>query len=320
MRKQKNFLPMLLMLVILTCPWVTAAEEKASAAPRVYLGARLSADLPPLLRKHLQIDSGQGLLVENIFRGSPADKVGLDKDDILLTFDGAPLKDARTFYRSLRELNDGKTAVITLIHLGRPKEVSVTLEALDPNFPGFRLSSASNWKYPLEAEESVVVRPGRMFRKQPGEKEWVEVPLHQLQSDEAKQPEIQTQYHFRHDDGQMKFTVIIMGNPAEPNALITLKTPDKEYMVPAGHINRLPQEYQQTIRYDLQKAKQSEESGRRNPRIPLQMDVSKLPGPAPSVESNLQPVSEVDALKNQIRQMEERQKELEVLLRQKVKE
>ena len=316
MRFRIKIILVLFMPAVLMGPTAAAAEEKASARPRYHFGTRLSADVPDLLRKHLRLEPGHGLLVENIFLNSPADKAGIEKDDILLTFDGTPLKDARAFYRSLREAKEARTVVVTLIHLGQPKEVAVTLEALDPNFPGFRLSSASNWKYPLEAEESVVVRPGRMFRKVPGEKDWVEVPLDQLETNNVKQSEIGAQYHFRHDDGQKKFTVIINGNPAEPDAVVTLKTPDKEYIVSAGKIGRLPQEYQQTIRYDLQKAKASEESQRRNPPVPLEVDVSKLPSP----NGQTQPGGEVEALKQQIRQMEQRQKEFEALLREKQKE
>jgi hypothetical protein len=322
MRFVLNVILTLSMMSGLLSPLSAATDEK-QPSPRLYLGARLNAEIPELLRKHLRLEPDQGLLVENIFRNSPADKAGLDKDDILLTFEGMTLKNAREFYRSLREFNAGKAATIKLIHLGQPKQVVIILEAVAADFTGFRMTDKSNWKYPLEADESVVIRPGRMFHKQPGEKEWVEVPLDQLTNTAAKQPDIGAQYHFLHDDGQKEFTVVIAGNPAEPNALIAVKTPDKEYFSTADQIDKLPQGYQQTVRYDIEKAKQSGES-RQNTRIPSQVDLSRLQeflarqeGSEPQ-GSQQRLDSKLETLTKQMQQMEDRQKELETYLKEKL--
>ena len=295
-----------------------AAEEVKPSVPRLYLGARLSSDIPDLLRKHLRLNPEQGLLIENIFRNSPADKAGLDKDDILLTVEGMPLVNPREFYRSLREFSVGQTLTVTLIHLGQPKQATLTLEPMADDF----WSDKSNWKYPLEPDESVIIRPGRMFHKEPGRKEWVEIPLDQIKNTDAKQPDIRAQYHFLHDDGQKEFTVIITGSPAEPNALITVKTPDKEYFTSAGQVDKLPQKYLQTVRHDIEKAKQAYESGR-NPRIPSQVDFSKLqdffPGPEerPQRPDLQDPDGQLEALTKQIQQLEQRQKELEASLKER---
>lgn len=301
----------------------TTATNEKPPVPRLYLGARLSAEIPDLLRKHLQLEPDQGLLIENIFRNSPADKAGLDKDDILLTLDGAPFKSAREFYQSLRGFNAGKTLTVKLIHLGQPKQVTITLEAMAADFR----PDKSNWKYPLEPDESMIIRPGRMFHQQPGEKDWIEIPRDQLKNTDAKQPDLTAQYHFLHDDGQKEFTIVIAGNPGEPNALITVKTPDKEYFTTASQIDKLPQEYQQTVRHDIEKAKQSFESGR-NPRIPSRVDFSKLQEyiagpdgrPLRPDSRGLDPRqdSKLEALTQQIQQLVERQKELEAYLKEKL--
>ncbi len=237
---------------------------------RPYLGARLSSEVPDLLRKHLRLEPEQGLLVENIFRSSPADKAGLEKDDILLSMNGKPLKSPQELFRIIRDVSIGGTATVELIRLGKHIETSITFEAVEADF-WFDLSA---WKYPIEPEESMVVRPGRMFQMRPGERDWIEIPFDPSQGGDSRTPNIGAQYHFLHDDGQKEFTVVIEGNPNEPGASVTVKTPDKEYFTTAGQIEMLPQEYQQTVKNDIDKARKSFENGR-NMKIPSRVDFSR---------------------------------------------
>jgi hypothetical protein len=187
----------------------------------------------------------------------------------------------------------------------------------------------------------MVIRPGRMFQMRPGEKEWIEIPVDQLNDPDSQRPSLSAQYHFLHDDGQKEYTVVINGNPAEPDASISVKAPDKEYFTTGGQIDRLPQEYQQTVRNDVEKAKLSYESGR-NLRIPSRIDFSRWQdffgeGGRPSRpdqrgseargqdsrspdsrggDSRLD--SKLEALTKQLQAMEERQKTLEAYLREKL--
>jgi hypothetical protein len=314
-----------------------------SQTPRPYLGARLTDEIPDLLRKHLQLDPEQGLLVENIFRNGPADKAGLDKDDILISLQGTSLKSPQELFRTLREIGVGQSVTVELIHLGQRRQATIALEAMTADFR----SDRSGWKYAIEPDESMVIRPGRMFQMRPGEKEWIEIPADQLKDPAAQRPTLSAQYHFLHDDGQKEYTVVIEGNPAEPTASITVKTPDKEYFTTAGQIEMLPGEYQQTVRNDVEKAKLSFENGR-NLRIPSRMDFSRWQelfaegnrprGPESRGPESRGPESrgpdsrsadprsaeqrldtKLDALTRQLQGMEERQKTLEAYLKEKLK-
>lgn len=335
------------LFVVLTVSVVSVslrAQESPSGPPaRAYLGARLSSEIPALLRKHLGLEAEQGLLVENIYRNSPADKAGLDKDDILLSLNGKALASPHELFRSIREVGIGGSVTLELIHLGQRRQATITFEAMGADYR----SDWSGWKYAIEPDESMVIRPGRMFQMRPGEREWLEIPVDQLRGGDARLPHLGAQYHFLHDDGQKEFTVVIEGNPNEASASVSVKTPNKEYITTAGQIDMLPQEYQQTVRNDIEKAKQSFESGR-NLRIPPRFDFSRwqeffAEGGRPRPEQrgpegrgseqrgpdgrgsesrggDARLESTLEALARQIEEMQERQKALEELLKEKLKQ
>jgi hypothetical protein len=170
---------LVLLLLAAAYPLTAGAQDNPPPSqppqmtPRAYLGARLSPEIPDLVRKHLQLEPEQGLLVENIFRNGPADKAGIDKDDILITLDGKPIKGPHEFFRSLRDYSIGQSVPVELIHLGQRMQTTIVLEAMTAAFRTDR----SGWKYAIEPEESVVIRPGRMFQMRPGEKEWIEIQI-----------------------------------------------------------------------------------------------------------------------------------------------
>jgi len=294
-----------------------AAEQPKSSAPRPYLGARLSADIPDLLRTHLQIEPDQGLRIENIFRNSPADKAGLDKDDILLTLEGNPLKEPGDLYRRLRELGVGTVVTVEFVHRGQRKSTQIMLEPMAPEFR----SDKTNWKYPLEPEESIVIRPGRMFQMRPGQREWIEIPIEQLKQTDTPLPNLGAQYHFLHNDGQTEFTVVISGNPNEPDASVTVKTADKEYFTTAAQIDKLPDAYQQSVRLDIEKAKRSYDRGK-NLKIPARIDASQwqqlfgqTTGQAKTDAS--EQTAQVKSLMDKLLEIENRQKAIEAYLKEK---
>lgn len=327
----------LVLCVLGVSPRAFSDETQETRPPRPYIGARLSSEIPDLLRKHLGLEDEHGLLVENIYRNGPADKAGLDKDDILLSLDGVPLKSPHELFGRIREVGVSGSIIVELIHLGRHETTTILLEAMGPDFR----SNRDGWKYAIEPDESMVIRPGRMFRMPPGEREWIEIPLEQLRSGDTRMPNFGAQYHFLHDDGQQEFTVVIEGNPHEADASISVKTPEKEYFTTAGQIEMLPQEYHQTVRNDIEKARQSYESGR-NLKIPSRLDFSRwqeffAEGSRPLRSEQRGPDgrrsqtrsdeqsgrgqsldSRLEELARQIELLHERQKELEVFLKERL--
>lgn len=355
MRLMKYALVLLIVSVLTTS--LTAQNQEGQPAPqRPFLGARISAEIPDLVRKHLRLQPDQGLLVENIYRDGPADKAGLDKDDILLSIDEKPLTNPHELFRTMWEIGVGGSATVEFIHMGQLCKTTITFEAMGPQFR----FDHTGWKYPIEPDESMIFRPGRMFRRRPGDREWIEIPFDQLkeqfESRDSQLPKLGTQYHFLHDDGRTAFTIVIEGNPNEPTATVIVKTPEKEYFTTISQIDRLPQEYQQTVKNDIEKAKKTFERGR-NLKLPPEFDFSKFPPFPPDIRHSQRTEArgeearseesrggendasrsetadkddsgtpqehlerQLEILSRQIEQMRERQKALEALLKEKTQQ
>ena len=141
--------------------------------PTTYLGVRLDPEpLPELLVKHLRLEPETGLRIQNVLIGSPADKIGLEQDDLIVALDGKPVRDFETFVETIRNLEAGKSVELKVIHLGETKTVKATLETSKPGH--------EEWKYPQEPQIRYSWNPGRVFRLQPGQKNWLEVPMEKL--------------------------------------------------------------------------------------------------------------------------------------------
>jgi membrane-associated protease RseP (regulator of RpoE activity) len=67
------------------------------AENQYWIGVTVTA-LEPALRSHLKIADGQGLIVNNISKDSPASRTDLKVNDILLEVDGKPLSHAANMY------------------------------------------------------------------------------------------------------------------------------------------------------------------------------------------------------------------------------
>jgi predicted metalloprotease with PDZ domain len=113
-------------------PSKEAAEPKGTAKkvaksqgrvliPKYRLGAAL-APVPSALNEKLNL-KGEGLLVERVAPGGPADKAGIKRDDILLAVGDKPIKQYADLVEGsnasggkllLKVLRDGKTSTVTV--------------------------------------------------------------------------------------------------------------------------------------------------------------------------------------------------------------
>jgi membrane-associated protease RseP (regulator of RpoE activity) len=99
-----------------------AAPEKVD----YYIGVSAS---PPdeVLRAHVQLPDGQGLLVTEVVPKSPAEKSGVKKFDILLKLDDKPLDRTETLSAQVQAVAD-KAATLILYRGGKPLSISVKPE------------------------------------------------------------------------------------------------------------------------------------------------------------------------------------------------
>ncbi|MDZ7319440.1 MAG: PDZ domain-containing protein, partial [candidate division KSB1 bacterium] len=103
--------------------WLQAAVEKSSAKAG-YLGVVVE----PLTRsqkKELKADFG--VVITEIAEDSPADKFGLQEDDVIQSVNGTKIRRPSTLTRVIRKLAPGDEAKITVVRDGATKTISVTL-------------------------------------------------------------------------------------------------------------------------------------------------------------------------------------------------
>lgn len=246
-----------ILLFYLIIMFTTIASLQADERQQAYLGVRLDPNpLPELLTKHLKLESGQGLLIKNIYVNSPADKAGLDRDDIIITFQGENIFDYEDFVRDIKRAGIDEEVELKVIHLGEKKTVSAKLEQLNGQFD----SDEIHWKYPFESEVYQMWRPGRIFRFNPGDEDWTQMPFKDVPEIEMDLKKFfKEKYFFRHSADDEEFSVTIEGSPYDSDSSVTLETRQKKerkiYVTTIGEIDELPKKYRSTIRNDIEEAR-----------------------------------------------------------------
>ena len=232
----------LISFVVLLFIATTLSSELKAAETHPYMGVWLdTSPLPDLLVKHLGLSPDQGIRITNVHRDSPADKAGLERDDIIISFEGEKVmsSESREFIDDVRKAGIGTEVSLELIHLGQRKTVRLKLEP----FKGER-----EFKYTPEPEIFQSWRPGKMFRLKPGGKDWIEIEL--------PFPEKSLEmYAYHHSDDGKEYTIIIEGNPDDEDTKITVQIGDEEYKTTISDIDKLPKNYRNAAREALKNSR-----------------------------------------------------------------
>jgi C-terminal processing protease CtpA/Prc len=99
------------------------AEPKA---PRPWLGIQ-PEELPDELRAQLDLAEGEGLLVTEVLPGSPAEKAGLKKNDILTKIDGKAVKGEEALAKFMSSAKAGQEATLTVLRKSKEQTFKVTI-------------------------------------------------------------------------------------------------------------------------------------------------------------------------------------------------
>lgn len=104
------------------------AEPKAEEpkAPRPWLGLQPD-DLPDELRAQLDLPEGEGLLINEVVAGSPAEKAGLKKNDILTKIDGKPVKGEESLAKFMATAHAGQEATLTVLRKSKEQTIKVVI-------------------------------------------------------------------------------------------------------------------------------------------------------------------------------------------------
>jgi membrane-associated protease RseP (regulator of RpoE activity) len=219
--------------------------------------------LPELLTKHLGLEPGQGLRVMNISIGSTAERAGLERDDIIVAFQGQKAMDLDQFIETVKKAGVGAKVKLDVIHLGQRKAVELQLEPL----------GKMDWKYPSEPEAVTSWRPGNVFKVGPDGNHWVQIPIEEFSNLNIDFRKFFKETYTYKDtvDGQ-ECIITIQGNPAEADTKVVVQAGGIDYSATVGEIDKLPEKYRDSV-------KQAVESAKKNFHITHSLQLPEPPRP-----------------------------------------
>jgi Do/DeqQ family serine protease len=100
---------------------------KSGKVVRGYLGVVVQS-ITPDLAKEFEVANRNGALISEVESGSPAEKSGVRRGDIVMEVNGKPLKDPRELQLSVSKVSPGTTINLTILRDGKQQQVPVTLE------------------------------------------------------------------------------------------------------------------------------------------------------------------------------------------------
>jgi len=307
----------LMFLVILLTVGALLYAESKSPNTRTFLGARLDKrPLSDLLVKHLGLSSGQGFRIINLHRDGPAHKAGLERDDILIGFQGEDVTDPDGFVTAIRQSSVGTEVTLEIMHLGKRKTVKVKLGLYEGE-------DEYDWVYPLEPNiiRRLIIRPGEAYRK--GKEGWVPVPLDQIPSKfDLKVPGdlkdgtidlLKEVYSSSYFDGDKKYTITIVGNPNDEDAEVYVRIGDTNYETTVQKIEKLPKKYRAIAEGALQDARKSSKKADSEHQLHFKESYTPSP-PSYTPASQFGPGEQIlDRIEKHMRELQQRLEKLEKL-------
>ncbi len=93
---------------------------------RGFLGIEMR-DLDPSVRAYLQFDGDHGAAVDSVVPGSPAQQAGIHKLDVILSFNGTPIRSGQQLVSIIQGTKVGKTVTIQLWRQGEILELQASI-------------------------------------------------------------------------------------------------------------------------------------------------------------------------------------------------
>jgi serine protease Do len=94
---------------------------------RGYMGVNIQ-DIDPSLAEKFELKERQGALVADVTPDSPAEDAGLKNGDVVLEFNGKPVKDSRNLKLQVAQIAPGKEVPVKISRDGSVKELKVKLK------------------------------------------------------------------------------------------------------------------------------------------------------------------------------------------------
>lgn len=94
---------------------------------RGYLGVEMQPEITPELAKEFRLPDTSGVLVINVLPDSAAAKAGVERDDVILEFNGKKVSDRRTLRLMVSQAAPGTKTTLRVIRDGKEKSLNITV-------------------------------------------------------------------------------------------------------------------------------------------------------------------------------------------------
>jgi serine protease Do len=147
---------------------------------RGWLGV-LPQDFDPQMAELFDIDVTEGVVITEVVEDSPAEKGGIERDDVVITYGGKPVRDSAAFRNMVAATDPGKKVELEVVRDGKRKLLAVEIgeqkesegvaaqgegEAVSPLFTGVSLEVITNYhrqqfELPKEVDGLIVTEVDR---------------------------------------------------------------------------------------------------------------------------------------------------------------
>lgn len=282
------------------CISLLAMGLVSAAEPVAYLGVSLDpTPLPKLLALHLRLEPGQGLRIKNLHVDSPADRAGLQRDNLIVTLNQQPVFSFRRFSEQIMQSPVGQTISLGIIHQGERRKLDIELAERPGNYRP---------RYALEPNTSHRSHPKRIYRLDPGKDQWVEIdPNTEIRLPAPAHPFTGEIHVFTFHSRDSVCTVTLHGDPQKDTSRLSVSQDGTQYSARISEIDTLPPDIQAQARRGLDEARDMASQRRQRQSLdPLHRGTGR-PG-APRAEDRQQ----VERLREEIKALRERLEKLEI--------
>jgi serine protease Do len=109
---------------------IVAQLKEGGEVTRGWLGVAIQ-DLTPELAEYYRIEGREGVLIAQVFKDDPADKAGLQANDVVTAIDGRAVATGRELSQVIANTKVGKKTDITFVRDGKERTVAVRLTKRD---------------------------------------------------------------------------------------------------------------------------------------------------------------------------------------------
>lgn len=125
---------------------------KTGTVTRGYLGVNIQTLTPDLVRA-LKLETRKGALVSDVMPDSPADKAGIERGDVIMTFNGKAIDDSRDLAATVAATPVGDDTEVLVLRDGQKKTLSLTVGTLaEQNESASEDGQPSQGKWGLELQ------------------------------------------------------------------------------------------------------------------------------------------------------------------------